>query len=290
MRVIDAFDEPVRTLTVSPDGRFLAATSRDELTLWDWISGEELSRHSLPGGVSQLAFGSDSAWLARVCLPGVFELIDPRNGQRIHGFPGLYSGGVAVSPNGKTLAATRAGRLKLVPLELWELPTRHKKTPYDFWSPFTRLAYSQDGDLLAGIGRNLFEVRVASTGGWIGGHQVSYVGEGYFSFPRQGLTVVFGGEPYLHIMDTCTGNILPRRLTLPENRRFLDIAFLGNGRQFATVDGTPLLRVWSAESWQIVRGYDWNAGGLTCVIPSADGLAGICGTQTGKLVVFDVDD
>jgi len=35
-----------------------------------------------------------------------------------------------------------------------------------------------------------------------------------------------------------------------------------------------VMRVWSAESWEVVRGYDWGAGGLTCVTATADGLAG----------------
>jgi hypothetical protein len=57
-----------------------------------------------------------------------------------------------------------------------------------------------------------------------------------------------------------------------------------------SVDGTDVMRMWSADSWEVVRGYDWAAGGLTCVTVTADGLAGVCGTDTGKLVVFDVDE
>jgi hypothetical protein len=40
----------------------------------------------------------------------------------------------------------------------------------------------------------------------------------------------------------------------------------------------------------VVREYDWGAGGLTCVTAAADGAAGVCGTDTGRLVVFDVDE
>ena len=56
------------------------------------------------------------------------------------------------------------------------------------------------------------------------------------------------------------------------------------------MDRTPVMSVWSAESWEVLRGYDWAAGGLTCVTATADGLAGVCGTDSGKLVVFDVDE
>ena len=42
MRVIEAFDEPVRAVAVSPEGRFLAAASADALQLFDWITGARL--------------------------------------------------------------------------------------------------------------------------------------------------------------------------------------------------------------------------------------------------------
>ena len=51
----------------------------------------------------------------------------------------------------------------------------------------------------------------------------------------------------------------------------------------------PLFVVWATDQ----AGYPvthWGAGGLTCVVPTADGLAGVCGTDAGTLVVFDVDD
>jgi hypothetical protein len=56
------------------------------------------------------------------------------------------------------------------------------------------------------------------------------------------------------------------------------------------VDGTSSLKLWSAESWRVVREYDWGAGGLTCLATTSDGLAGVCGTDAGRVVVFDVDE
>jgi len=289
MRVIDGFEEPVRTIAVSPDGRYLTAATATELATWDWVSCEELDRQFLSGIVGQLAYSPNSAWLACVCQRGEFNLIEPRDGGRVHAFPGRFSGCVAVSPDGKTLAATRTGRQQSVTLETWELPELRPKTGFDFWSPFTRLAFSRNGEFLAGIDANSFELRIAVTGGLNGRHRIRYVGDGFFSFSRDSQKVVFGWEADLHIMDTSNGSIL-RRVTSPENLMFQDVAFIGTDRQFATVDGSSVMRMWSTDSWQVVRAYDWDAGGLTCITPSADGLAGICGTKSGKLVIFDVDE
>ncbi len=307
MRVIDAFDGPVRTVAVSPDGRFLAAASALEMATWDWISGEALNRHILPGNVSQLAFGPDSIWVARVCLPGVFELIRPHNGKRVHVFSGLYSGGIAVSPDAKTLVATRTGHQQQVRLEQWELPGLRPRTGVDFCSPFDRLAFSPNGEHIAGINLDVFELRYAESGGLNRREERPRAGRyvpprlrgevqvepppqsAYLTFPRHSETVVYGWDAEFRVMETRNGNAL-KRVVAPENGKFLNAVFLGTGRQLATVDGSPVMRVWSAESWEVVRAFDWGAGDLTCVTSSADGLAGICGTKSGKLVVFDVDE
>lgn len=288
MRVIDAFDKPVRTLAVSPDGRLLAAAAPVEAAVWDWVSGTELVRQRLTAPAGQFAFAPDASWVACVPRSGAFGVVPLVPELQAHAITGLFSGGVATSPDGKTLVATRVGRLGHAKAERWELPGLRPKTGFDFWSPFTRLAFSPNGEFVGGIGTNLFELRVAVSGGQNGRHRVNYVGDGFFSFSRDSQTVVFGWETDLHVMDTRNGNVV-RRVTQPENRAFLDVAFI-NSRHFITVDGTPVLRVWSTDTWQPEREYDWGCGGLTCATVSPDGLAGVCGTRTGKVVVFDVDE
>ena len=288
MHVIDGFAKPVRTIAVSPDGRFLAAAAPAEFAVWDWVSGTELIRQRLTASAGQFAFAPNAAWVACVPRSGSFGIVATGTGEQTHAFTGLWSGGVAVSPDGRTLAATRAGRLGQVKLECWELPGLRPKTGFDFWSPFAKLAFSPNGEFIAGIGTNLFELRVAVSGGQNGRHRVNYIGDGFFSFSRDSLWVVFGWETDLLVMDTRNGQVV-RRVTQPEGRAFLDVAFTSSSH-FLTVDGSSAMRMWSADSWAIERAYDWDAGGLTCVAPSADGLAGICGTKSGKLVIFDVDE
>jgi WD40 repeat protein len=285
MRVIPEFDNPVRAVAFSPDGRFLAATDGYEVTVRAWPSGEPMNRTACSDPVGQVAFTPGGNWVVFAHRGGLFSL----HTGPAKPFPmsaAGFSGGVAVSPDGKTLAATRAGRRGQVRLERWDLPGFALKTGFDFWSPFARLAFSPNGEFLAGIGPDTFELRIAVSGGLNGRRQVRYVGDGFLAFSRDSLAVVFGWETDLHVMETRAGNLL-RRVTSP-GAAFRDAAFVG--RHLATVDGTPELRVWSADSWEVVRGYDWAAGGLTCVAAAADGLAGACGTESGSLVVFDVDE
>ena len=304
-RVIDAFDEPVRTVAVSPDGRFLAAAGGNHLAVWNWVTGTEafwVSGISIgEDGVGQLAFTTDGSWLAVAARYSVIRFA-PASGDQV-GIPsGRCAGGIAVSPDGKTLVATRAGDQHNVTLERWELPAWRAASGFDFWSPFERLAFSPNGEYIAGINRAAFELRFANSGGlngrqepagdWQRGRgwrvQRERPDSAFFSFVRHGEVVVFGWDAEFRVMETQTGHV-QRRVVSPD-AAFLDAVSLGSGRQLATVDGTPILRVWSADTWEVMRGYDWNAGGLTCVTATADGLAGVCGTDTGKVVVFDVDE
>ena len=89
-------------------------------------------------------------------------------------------------------------------------------------------------------------------------------------------------------METRAGAVI-NRVTSPGDA-FVDAAFIGSGQLLATVDRTPVMRLWSTDTWELAREYDWGAGRLTCLTASTDGLAGICGTDAGRLVVFDVDE
>ena len=288
MRVIDAFDVPVRFAAVSPDGRFLAAAGGYEVGAWNWVSGEVVAEVTCPAAIGSVAFTADGNWVVFAYRGGLFRLATTSGArpEQVSDFP--FAGGVAISPDGKTLVATAAGSRHREHLYRWELPAWRAALGFDFWSPFRRLAFSPNGEYLAGIDADTFELRIAVTGGLNGRQRIRYVGDVFFAFPRDSQSVVFGWETDLHIMETQNGQLL-KRVPSP-GPAFTDAAFLGSGRLLATVDGTPVLRVWSAETWEVLREYDWSAGGLTCVNASADGLAAVCGTEHGKLVVFDVDE
>jgi len=300
MRVIDALTDPVRTITVSPNGKYIAASTGALVGIWEWATGNVVRGPLLPmdSAVRQLAFTANEESLVFRLL-GRLQRFDLQTGTytaivgeelRPASRPGQdILGGVAVSPDGKVLVATRVEMQDSLKLDRWALPAWRPSTGFDYWSPLTTLKFSANGEHLAGINSVVFELRFASSGGLNNRQQPrGRPRTEFFSFARHSDTVAFGWDGEFRVMETRNGNVV-KRVDSP-GAPFWDIAFLGSGQHLATIDGTSVLRVWSADSWTVTRTFDWEAGGLTCIAPSADGLAAVCGTDTGKLVVFDVDD
>ena len=118
-QILPAHGGPVRSLAVSPDGKFLAAGSDDALIrLWDLsagidkasaLSGPPLSGHR--GSIASLAFDSASRRLASASEDGTLRLWSVPDWQPI-GTSLEGRGGnvwtVAFSPNGATLASGSA--------------------------------------------------------------------------------------------------------------------------------------------------------------------------------------
>lgn len=296
MRVIEAFDRPVRAVTVSADGRLLAAASDGGgLAVWDWADGRLLWWVRRPSPVVQIDLGPGGSWLA-ACGGGVLNLFRTADGEVIRSV-GRSAGGVAYAPDGRHLVASEgpAGGGGHGRLHRWTVPDLRAVTGFDNWPPFTRLVFSPDGQYLAGINPRRFELRIAVTGGLNGrgeplppkwNEAVQPRRHAFLSFSRDSATLVAGWDDEFSVLDTVNGNV--RRRVRPDVP-LRDAAFTG-GRHLGTVDATGVLRLWDAEAWAVERAYDWRCGPLTCVAFTADGLAGVCGTEAGRLVLFDLDE
>ena len=288
MRIIDVSDAAVRTVAVSPDGQLMAVSAEDRsCALYHWTGARALPL-SLTGPCDQFAFAPAGGWVASVQHGRLWfdNASDPAVPAEL---PGPFAGGVAVSPDGKRLIATRAGAANQAKLACWNLPALRPATGFDYWSPLRKLAFSPDGQFLAGIWQYAFELRFAASGGLDVRHRRAAAGDpvGFVSFTRDSGTCAFGWDGEVRVLDIATGTSKEvRRVDAP----FRDAAFTGSGRHLATVENTGRLKLWDVAAWRVAREYDWGCGPLTCVAFTADGTAGVCGTADGRLVQFDVDE
>ncbi|MEU0640640.1 nSTAND1 domain-containing NTPase [Streptomyces albidoflavus] len=159
--VLPDFTNPVLSVSVSSDGRLLAAGSESDATarLYDIsnparprkIAGGLLNGHE--GPVNSVAFGPDEGTLVTGSSDGTVRLWDvsPHSGGSLRG-AALDTGqpvhSVAVSPDGRTLAAGgRRGSLRL-----WRLTSAGAPTPdgaLPAGSQVNSLAWRSDGHTLA---------------------------------------------------------------------------------------------------------------------------------------------
>jgi WD40 repeat protein len=309
MRIIDVCGAPIRTLGLSPDGQFVAAATVRAVGVFDRATGSPVLRRDA-AACPQFAFAPDGRWVAYTRSSGLrFDRLGT-GGTVPPELPGSFAGGVAVSPDGKKLVATRIGGARSAELAVWGLPDLRPQVGYADWPPFSRLAFSRNGEFLAGIWSGTrsrgevripqgwtplasarFEMRFARSGGgdyhYPPMHGPAFDTPGFVALTHDSATCAFGWDGEFHVLDLSTGTARESKYI---KASFRDAAFTGSGRHLGTVEHTGVLKLWDVRTWQVAREYDWRCGPLTSVAFTADGTAGVCGTADGRLVQFDVDE
>lgn len=70
---------------------------------------------------------------------------------------------------------------------------------------------------------------------------------------------------------------------------FMAAAFSPNGKWLATVSKDRTTRLWEVGAWGDPRTFEWNAGKLLDLAFAPDGATAAVSSDTGKIVIFDVD-
>lgn len=72
-------------------------------------------------------------------------------------------------------------------------------------------------------------------------------------------------------------------------RHFTGVAFHPSGRWLAATSNDATVKLYDTETWRVATTYTWNVGRLRSVAFSPDGQLAAVGSDTGKVVVWDVD-
>jgi RNA polymerase sigma factor (sigma-70 family) len=146
-------------LALSPDGKTLVGGGNGPrgkllLSLWDLEKSKLLSRHELdtPGGVQHLLFAPDGKTLIIGHFTEtihVWDLISKKVKHELKGHKGML-GGMALSPDGKTLAS---GSWKDPYIRLWDLAAGNEKLHFKAHdSDVILLDFSPDGKTIVSFG------------------------------------------------------------------------------------------------------------------------------------------
>ncbi len=82
------------------------------------------------------------------------------------------------------------------------------------------------------------------------------------------------------------------RVRVVENdnkKHFTGIAFHPSGRYLAATSNDATVKLYDTTTWEVARTFTWEIGRMRSIAFSPDGTLAAAGSDTGKVVVWDVD-
>lgn len=91
------------------------------------------------------------------------------------------------------------------------------------------------------------------------------------------------------IWQTRSLKVAPVVITNPTRFAFTSLAFHPSGRYLAATSNDATVKLYDTSNWSLATTYTWDIGRMRSVAFSPDGLLAAAGSDTGKVVVWDVD-
>jgi hypothetical protein len=92
------------------------------------------------------------------------------------------------------------------------------------------------------------------------------------------------------VFDVSSGTALgPTVIENTASKHFTGLAFHPSGRFLAATSNDATVKLYDTSNWSLATTYTWDVGRMRSVAFSPDGLLAVAGSDTGKVVVWDVD-
>ena len=72
-------------------------------------------------------------------------------------------------------------------------------------------------------------------------------------------------------------------------KHFTALAFHPSGQWLAATSNDETVKLYDTTTWQVAKTFTWNIGRMRSIAFSPDGTLAAAGSDTGKVVIWDVD-
>jgi WD40 repeat protein len=287
LRVLRGHTSYVYPVAYSSDGRWIASGSWDKtVRLWDVATRQPIGPPmDHPGVVFTLAFGPDSSWLVTGCDQDrylrIWSLATAEVRELIEG-PGDRNIGVAVSPDGRRLAAFDIKRN----MRVHDLATRRAVAS----GKGSALAYSPDGRWLAGAGEDervlyLWEAQTLRPTARFIGHTAAIMSVA-FSHDGRRLVSTAGRDQAVRVWDLSTGQ---GRVLEGHTDVVYAAVFHPGGARVASAGRDRAIWLWDLATGQEVARLEGHANYVWSLAFSPDGTSLVSGSGDTTVRLWDTE-
>lgn len=279
----------VRSIAVSPDGKYILSASQDNtLKLWDINTAKEIKNFSgYTNWIYSVTFSHDGKYALSGGSDKTLKLWDINSGTEIKTFSGhkdvVHS--VAFSPDDKyALSGSWDNSIKLWDVSSGKVVRTYSKNT----TCVNSVAFSPDGKYaLSGNLDGSVKLWEVTTGKEVR----SFVGHSkeIFSvaFSPDGKYAVSGGEDeYLILWDIKSGKIIKN---FPGHSDVINsVAFSQDGRYVLSGSDDKTIRLWNIESGKVVKIFTGHAGSIESVAFTPDDKYVLSGSDDCTINLWDI--